>query len=207
MQDINISLRNSNSELKWLNTNNSYPLKKGTYELKIYSDSQTDLDSVIVYPVHNFRSKVTEDSNQTLKDLFNVNSPAAKLSGFKKINPTKYVLDIENATRPYTISLAEAYDPLWTAYEEGSGENDNFKINSFPLFGVVNGFYVTKTGNYTLVLEYQPQNWFIQGATVSILALLLMLVVSILHYKKVTIDKLYTLVTSIKKYIRNNNQA
>jgi hypothetical protein len=207
IQTSTISLKDKDSGLKWLYSNSTYRLNKGTYELRIYSDSQTDLDSVIVYPVHNFRSKVTEDSNQTLKDLFNVNSPAAKVSGFKKINPTKYVLDIENATRPYTISLAEAYDPLWTAYEEGSGENDNFKINSFPLFGIVNGFYVTKTGNYTLVLEYQPQNWFIQGATVSILALLLMLVVSILHYKKVKIDKLYKLVTSIKKYIRNNNQA
>ena len=71
MQDINISLRNSNSELKWLNTNNSYPLKKGTYELKIYSDSQTDLDSVVIHPIDNNNSSGysnNEKHNQTLED-------------------------------------------------------------------------------------------------------------------------------------------
>lgn len=210
IQSNSISLKDKNSGLKWLNPNSSYHLNKGTYSLKIYSDSHADLDSIIIYQNNNnITSAVTKKGDQTLSNLFNVNLPAPKLTEIKKINPTKYVINVENATRPYTISLAEAYDPLWAAYDASSGENNdnNFKANSFPIYGVVNGFFINKTGDHILVLEYQPQNWFIQGATVSIFALVLMLVVTVLYYKKFTFDKFMVSVTRMKKYISNKKSS
>jgi len=188
LQSDSISLQDKNSGLKWLNSNSTYYLNKGRYTLKIYSDSNADLDSVIIYQNNNnIASEVTKNSNQTLNNLFNVNSPAANLTEIKKINPTKYVVNIENATKPYTISLAEAYDPLWVAYEAKSSENhnsNNFKTNSIPMYGVTNGFYVNKTGDYELVIEYEPQNWLVQGATISISILILLSVITIFLYKK-----------------------
>ncbi len=199
-----ISLKDKSSGLKWLNSNSTYHLNKGTYALKIYSDSHADLDSVIIYQNNNnITSEVTETGNQTLGNLFNINSPAAKLTEFKKINPTKYVINIENATRPYIISLAEAYDPLWIAHDIGSGENNNFKTNSFQLYGVVNGFFINKTGSHSLVLEYQPQKWFTDGGTVSIFVITAIFL-GLLFFRKrrTTITLCSAINRGLKKYLR-----
>jgi len=209
MQDINISLRNSNSELKWLNTNNSYPLKKGTYELKIYSQSQADLDSVVILPIDKNNSSGYSNNkihDQALEAPFTFgknSSQPAQISQYKKINPTKYTLNIKNATRPYILAFAETFDPLWTAFvdtgngsnEPNSHENNNFKTNNIPLYSLTNGFYVNKTGDYTLVIQYQPQIWFIKGLTISTLSLAGILIAFILARKKFMIK----LVDTIKR--------
>lgn len=205
MYEDSISLKNVDTGLKWISSNNTYYLNKGTHDVKIYSDSKTDLDSVLLIENDNIKSAGKTDYRDGISNLFTFNSPAAELVGFNKIDPTKYVLYIENATRPYTVSLAEAYDPLWTAYFESGENKSNFRISSHPLYGVVNGFYLNKIGNYSLVLEYQPQIWFIQGATMSIFTLFLILVISILWHKNMMVHKLKYSITSIKKYFENKS--
>ena len=119
-------------------------------------------------------------------------SPPAQISEYKKINPTKHILKINNATRPYILAFAESYDPLWIAYVDtsnGSNKpdsigNSNFKTNNIPLYGLTNSFYVNKTGDYTLVIEYPPQIWFIQGLTISTLSLAGILIAFIVARKK-----------------------
>jgi hypothetical protein len=37
---------------------------------------------------------------------------------FKKINPTKYQIKIENASQPFFLIFLETYDPRWKAYAE-----------------------------------------------------------------------------------------
>lgn len=77
--------------------------------------------------------------------------------------------------------FAESYEPLWTAYAEIGDQNDivptsenvNFKVNSVPLYDVINGFHVNKTGDYTLVIEYEPQKWSVQEAMISIISVVL----------------------------------
>jgi hypothetical protein len=163
----------------------------------IYSDSQADLDSVLVYPLNNYCSSANTNhtkQNQTLDGLFSANDapPPANILDYKKINPTKHILKIENATRPYMLAFAESYDPLWTAYVDASEGNikpkDNkdssFKINSIPLYGVTNGFYVNKKGDYTLVIEYDPQKWYLEGVIISLLSLATILIVALLSKKK-----------------------
>ena len=103
---------------------------------------------------------------------------------------TKYVLKIDNATRPYVISFAESYDPLWQARIERDESDDinkfsgnSYKTNSMPLYGLTNGFYVNKMGDYDLIIEYSPQLWFGQGLIVSILSLDAMVVIILLSKK------------------------
>jgi len=96
------------------------------------------------------------------------------------------MLSIKNATRPYIISFAETYDSLWKAY---STKNENQKsidyaTNSIPVYGLTNGFYVNKTGDYDLVIEYEPQNWFVRGAMISIGGLILLSAITIFLAKK-----------------------
>jgi hypothetical protein len=54
------------------------------------------------------------------------------------------------------LAFAESYYPLPTAYTDtnnydnnhNNNKNNDFKTNSIPLYGVINGFYVNKTGDY-----------------------------------------------------------
>jgi hypothetical protein len=182
-----ISLKGKDSELNWVLSNSTY-LKPGKYEIRIYSDSKTDLDSLIIYSTNpdidindGDGSKIIDKKhNESVGELFRPgkNSIQAKIVEYKKINPTKHVLKIENATKPFMISFAESYNKLWTAHVDTSHYNNNqdnnksrFKTNSVPLYGVINGFYVNKTGDYTLVIEYEPQIWFTQGLTIGTLSL------------------------------------
>ena len=78
------------------------------------------------------------------------------------------------------LSLAETYDPLWMAscdipdstydnrISDHKSDGKKFKTSSIPLYSAINGFYINKTGDYILTIEYQPQIWFIQGMTISL---------------------------------------
>jgi hypothetical protein len=103
--------------------------------------------------------------------------PPAKISMYKNYAPTKHVLNITNATSPFILSFAESYDNLWSysitdAYNNNVLQGFNSTTRSIPLYSVVNGFLVNKTGNYTLTLEYQPQEWFVQAGIASLAALI-----------------------------------
>ena len=64
------------------------------------------------------------------------------------------------------LVFTEAYDPLWVAYVNGE------KINSIPLYGVINGFWINQTGQLTITIEYEPQRWFNLGCIISLTTLL-----------------------------------
>src|SRR5688572_4860344 len=191
----NISLAGKNPGFQWLFSNSSFFLKEGSYELEIYSDSQTDLDSVFVYDIGNVdtlgRSKNADNGN-----IFDSRVPILpKVSEHSKLSPTKYNLEIKNATKPYMLTFSESYDPQWIAHvnkdhtNESSINIDNFRTDSIPLYSIVNGFYVNKTGSYTLTVEYQPQEWFIQAGTASLIVLIsalgILLLVRYLKYFKI----------------------
>ena len=218
----------NSTELKWLYLNSGIYLGQGKYQIRIYSNSNSivDLDSVAVYSNRNNASSslvpVASNGSETLDKIFDLDteSPPAYLEEYTKINPTKYEVKIKNATRPYMMSLVETYDPLWVAsYEiDNTGtekkENDNntdptvvsngVKIPSIPLYSIINGFYINKTGDYSLTLEYQPQQWFMQGAVISIVTAIVILIL-------LTIPYIHRIVRTIKsryshKVIDNNYQ-
>jgi hypothetical protein len=58
----------------------------------------------------------------------------------------------------------------------------------------VNGFYVNKTGDYTLFIEYEPQKWFVQGATISTISIVLISIGIYLFVKRKAMAKLLKIV-------------
>jgi hypothetical protein len=180
----NISLTEKSSDLKLLFSNSSFFLKEGTYELEIYSDSQTDLDSVIVYDIGNVDS-LGKTKKTHMGNIFSpILSTSPQVSELAKLSPTKYNLEIKNATEPYMLTFSESYDPQWIAYlnkahtNESSIDTDNdiFKTGSIPLYSIVNGFYINKTGDYTLTVEYKPQEWLLLAGIVSLISIVAILV-------------------------------
>ena len=121
------------------------------------TDSQpTDLDVVWIYS--------TDKPGETLQDIFTADQAPAQLIEYNKIDPTKYEATI-NASKPFMLSFAESYDPLWVARVNGQ------KITSIPLYSVINGFWIQETGLIDVTIEYEPQRWFYIGSAISITAL------------------------------------
>jgi len=172
LQHDSIFASNKKPGLGWIISNNSLHLNKGTYDLKINSDSKIDLDSLLLFQNDNVRSQPNlSGSNVIVSSLFGYKTHPATIGGVEKIDPTKYILNIKNATKQYTISLAEAYDPLWVATIKEHEEKNQFQVHSHPLYGVVNGFNVNQTGDYSVILEYPPQKWFVHGSFISIITI------------------------------------
>jgi len=85
---------------------------------------------------------------------------------YSKINPTLWKVQV-NATKPFMLSFAESYDPLWEArvYKDGKLVE---KVKPVPLYGVINGFWINTTGdNLEIVIRYTPQDWFEIGLVIS----------------------------------------
>jgi hypothetical protein len=82
---------------------------------------------------------------------------------FVKIDPTRYQVHIMNPNgAPFLLAFSEAYERGWTAsYDNGQ------EIKSIPLYGMINGFFVDKTGAFTLNIEYRPQRMAELGFLIS----------------------------------------
>ncbi len=106
-----------------------------------------------------------ESADESFSDIFeNKKSNIFKLT-YEKINSTKYKVHVEGANSPFTLALAESYDPLWTA------KIDNTKIQPIPLYSVINGFPIDQQGSFDLIIEYEPQKYFYFGLLISLVTL------------------------------------
>jgi len=195
IKSMNVSLKGNDSGLHWVNSKSIY-LRAGTYDLAISSNSKSDLDLVVVYPDPD--SEVSKSNNENrhekLNNIFSSEtSSPAMVSSYKKINPTKYKVEITEATKPYMLSFAESYDPNWIAYYDN---NDNYsnktnkvrvdsETNSVPLYSITNGFYLKRTGNYTVFIEYLPQKWFTFGALITLGFILLSITIILVTKRKI----------------------
>ncbi len=74
---------------------------------------------------------------------------------YKRIDPTKYEVEITGLTKPSYLIFSETFDELW-------------ELNGQPakkVYSLVNGFYVEKDGKYTLY--FTPQKYVWPGLVVS----------------------------------------
>jgi len=159
-----ISLAKNVTEYKWF-YHTTY-LGKGHHKLKIYSDSNTGLESFVTYSSN-------AKNNETLNDIFTTKENPAQIIEYEKINPTKYSVKV-SSVRPYLLSLAESYDPFWSVYVDGTRTKEN--SDNFPLYSTVNGFFINKTGEHTLSIEYKPQSYFYMGTVVTLIAIMSIIV-------------------------------
>lgn len=105
---------------------------------------------------------------------------------YKKVSSTEYMIKIKNITKPFYITLAESYEDGWKALINGKyqiPDKYHFVVSSFA-----NGWYVNKTGYFSIKLYYQPQNYYEFGLILGALMLCLcLLYVSYNERKKITI--------------------
>jgi len=141
----NHNISNSPSKLEWFHLDDIY-LKHGRYRIEVYSDSQRVLDSLVIYSSSNHNNN--DSGYKILDDIFSISTAPSYITEYEKIDPTRYNIHIRNATKPYVLSFAESYDPLWTASVTGTDGGDNVDVNnSIPLYSITNGFYIDRMGD------------------------------------------------------------
>lgn len=117
----------------------------------------------------------------SIYNLKEKNDPAQMLH-YDKINPTSWQA-IVRAEKPFVLVLSETYDKGWSAKVVDK------EIKSIMVNGAVNGFYIDKVGEYTVELQYRPQQLFNIGASISAVTLIAIIVHYIMAQKKLVITR------------------
>lgn len=106
-------------------------------------------------------------------ELPKINETPATVSNYTKINPTLYKVKVD-ASKPFMLSFAESYDPLWYARVDkiNGTKVKSDMVRPVPLYSVINGFWINQTGDLDITIEYEPQKWFYVGAAISITTLI-----------------------------------
>ncbi len=84
---------------------------------------------------------------------------------YTKVSSTHYKVNI-HSNSPFVLAITEAYDSGWVAIDEHGN-----KLQSMPLYGMINGFYFSRTGDYAVSLKYEPQEFFNIGASAAAVTL------------------------------------
>jgi uncharacterized membrane protein YfhO len=96
------------------------------------------------------------------------------------------MIKIKNITKPFYITLAESYDDGWKALVNGKNQipdKYHFIVSDFA-----NGWYIDKTGYFSIKLYYQPQKYYEFGFVISAIMLCFcLLYLSYNERKKLTI--------------------
>jgi hypothetical protein len=136
-------------ELTWLSAKPFY-LPAGDVPIMIEASGPAVLDALTV----------SHDSALEPPGIFLAEGSAPAVLEYEQIDSTRYQVYVQ-AQRPFTLALAETYDPLWSA------SGPDFQISSSPLYGVINGFEISRTGAYQILVEYQAQQGARLGALLS----------------------------------------
>ena len=115
------------------------------------------------------------------------NQPPPVLLTYEKLNPALYNIYVDTSN-PFFLVFSDSYDEGWVATVDGHqlSENYHFNANEFA-----NGWYINKTGTYTIVLEFQPQKLFYTGTAISLATILVCALYLERHNLKKQIEKIY----------------
>lgn len=110
-----------------------------------------------------------------------LNTNDAKLSvpdiSYEKINPTKFNVNIKNASGPFVIKFLNRFNSNWNIVNEN--KEQQVLVDSFA-----NGWIVDKQGDFNLTIEYYPQYIFVIASGISLSFAILLLTILILYWPK-----------------------
>lgn len=149
----------------WLSLG-KFQLKEGVNKLEVLSDN---IEELVLFEKKNdigFIEMLNAD-----RDL-----PVVQT---EFINPTKYSLKIIN-NKPFTLVFSEKYNSLWEA-----SVNNQENYNSLPVYSIINGFEITRTGDYQIQVEFTPQGLLFPALWVSLATFIISaFLIILLQYNK-----------------------
>ena len=107
-----------------------------------------------------FYSQKEDEEGIKFPEFFDIKRPSPEVN-FTKINPTKYEVKV-NAKEPFFLIFSDSYHPLWKAYINGE------EIDSVISYSFINGFYINKTGEMDIKVEFIGQRYVWIGGIISV---------------------------------------
>ncbi len=134
----------------WYGDLGLFKIKSEYFYPKIYATSQIETIDDWSEIVRNEKNPKAFIFSRQKNTPVNYESSFSKLPELliEKINPTKYIVKVQNATDPFWLVFSENFNPDWHASVNGRSF-DHFQINGFA-----NGYLVDQIGSYNLELEY-----------------------------------------------------
>lgn len=168
-----------NEKNNWVEFNN-IQLGKGEHSLNVFENDRFKVEMVEVKQVKSEKLKV--ESYETPK------------VEFKKINPTRYVVNVKGAKGPFTLVFSESFHEGWKGYvrpltvktepwsallsawkDRGNRIEikDHFTVNGYANGWIVPAGKELEAGeDFEIVLEFKPQRLFEVGLLISGITLL-----------------------------------
>lgn len=126
--------------------------------IQIYNISLVKYVSIRDIPFY-LASSTNSSNNIIVPSRYNTSNSNIKNMGiqYKELNPARYVIKIFNATGPFILYLKQSFDSEWALYLNGKLLSDSyhFVANIYN-----NGWYINKSGNYTIEIVYAPQQLY-----------------------------------------------
>lgn len=142
----------------------------GEHVIDLYPRGKVGIDHYVLYSLYEHEEILS------LGDLFNPGSEKAEVLSYEKINPAKYVVHI-NSLKPFWLVFSDPYHPLWKANIDGE------EIEPVPSYSFANGFYLNKSGEYDVTIEFTGQRYIRHGFIISIVSILVAIAFAILGEK------------------------
>jgi hypothetical protein len=159
-------------------------LSEGEHRLRVVEGGGLEAYLVEIKPISSQQSAI---GSQQLPEIH-----------FKKINPTRYIVDVKDAKGPFTLVFSESFHEGWKAYirqdqssklkaqierswsalwsawkDKGRIEvKDHFVVNGYANGWIVDQSAIGDRQSFEMVLEFKPQRLFEIGLMISGLTLL-----------------------------------
>jgi hypothetical protein len=131
-------------------------LGEGTYALSVEAEGKVEVDKLLICPTeaepHLLAGEAADPEGQPDLD-------------FQQVHPWQWKVHA-SADEPFLLVFNESYHPLWRAYVAGE------EIKPTVVNALFNGFYIDKTGDLDITLEFTGQRYVLIGGVISGIALL-----------------------------------
>jgi len=125
---------------------------------------------------------INQDNNLVIKKILGANIQSLPTISYRKISLTKYIVNINNASKNFLLVLNETYNPNWVGYLHNSkemiDESKHLLSNNYANSWIVEPNLLCdnkaclnkgeKGYSFKLVLEYKPESMFNKIFTISL---------------------------------------
>lgn len=141
-----------------------------------YADGNVLFDNVVLTEISRpLKEPIKFDAIVLVRHADKKSEYVNPIVSFQKINPTKYIVQINNASTPFFLIFSESFHHDWKALINGNDDETVPEENHFVANGFANGWYINKTGNYTITIEFMPQRLYELGLKISLSTFIILL--------------------------------
>jgi hypothetical protein len=215
-KSVTVDTFSSISGLKWVPIFDSTNLANGEYKLEISNvEGDNVINSIAIVPSTVLNKLQTQYSiilqGKNVTSIQTGQTMAVTVSDgqtqenystgdtsltYEQINPTKYTVQV-NTSKPFFLVFSESFDTGWVASINGQQIPGKYHL---MVDGFANGWYVNRTGSFSIVLEFSPQNLLYVGVAISTVAFIICMVFVVFMSKE-------TFLTRYKKSTKNRQKS